>query len=96
MGAGLIHVRPLHYALSAALLVFYGFYVWETMRSEGDLGEDIKPLYFHRHPVMPHRYRIFLQIGVAVARHHPRRRALREGVQVLSARSAPRRSSSRC
>jgi cation:H+ antiporter len=67
MGAGLIHVRPLHYALSVALLAFYGYYVWETMRSEGDLGEDTKPLYFHRHPEMPHRYRIFLQIGVAIA-----------------------------
>jgi cation:H+ antiporter len=66
MGAGLIHVRPLHYALAAGLLVFYGFYVWETMRAEGDLGQDCKPLYFHRHPEMPHRYRIFLQIGVSV------------------------------
>jgi len=66
MGAGLIHVRALHYVLSVALLVFYGYYVWETMHAEGDLGDDIKPLYFHRHPVMPHRYRIFLQIGVAV------------------------------
>jgi cation:H+ antiporter len=66
MAAGLIHVRPLHYVLSAALLVFYGYYVWETMRAEGDLGEECKPLYFHRHPVMPHRSRIFLQIGVSV------------------------------
>jgi cation:H+ antiporter len=66
MGAGLIHVRPLHYALSAALLVFYGYYVWETLRDEGDLGDDCKPLYFHRHPEMPHRYRIFLQLGVSV------------------------------
>jgi cation:H+ antiporter len=66
MGAGMIPVRPLHYALSVGLLVFYGYYVWETMRSEGDLGEDTKPLYFHRHPEMPHRYRIFLQVGVAV------------------------------
>ena len=66
MGAGMVPVRPLHYALSAGLLVFYGYYVWETMRSEGDLTEDTKPLYFHRHPEMPHRYRIFLQIGVAV------------------------------
>jgi len=66
MAAGLIHVRPLHYLLSVALLVFYGFFVWETMHGEGDLGADIKPLYFHRHPVMPHRYRIFLQIGAAV------------------------------
>ena len=66
MGAGLIHVRPLHYALAASLLAFYGFYVWETMRADGDLSGDCKPLYFHRHPEMPHRYRIFLQIGVAI------------------------------
>jgi cation:H+ antiporter len=66
MGAGFIHVRPLHYALSVALLIFYGFYVWETVRDGGQLGDDCKPLYFHRHPEMPHRYRIFLQIGVSV------------------------------
>ncbi len=66
MAAGLIRLRPLHWALAAALLVFYAYYVWETMHSEGDLGEDLKPLYFHRHPVMPHRYRIFLQIGIAI------------------------------
>ncbi len=36
------------------------------MRSEGDLGEDTKPLYFHRDPEMPHRHRIFLQIGFAL------------------------------
>jgi cation:H+ antiporter len=66
MGAGLIHYRPLHYALSVALLVFYGYYVWETVRDGGELGEDCKPLYFHRHPEMPHRYRIFVQIGVSI------------------------------
>ena len=66
MGAGLIHGGPLHYALAAGLLVFYGYYVWETLRGEGDLEGDTKPLYFHRHPQMPHRYRIFLQIGVAL------------------------------
>jgi cation:H+ antiporter len=66
MGAGMIHVRPLHYALAAGLLAFYGYYVWETLRGEGDLGGDTKPLYFHRHPEMPHRYRIFAQIGVAI------------------------------
>jgi cation:H+ antiporter len=66
MGAGLIHVRALHYALAACLVAFYGYYVWETMRGEGDLDGDTKPLYFHRHPEMPHRYRIFVQIGVAI------------------------------
>jgi cation:H+ antiporter len=67
MLSGLIGGRAFHYAIAAALIVFYGYYVWETLRSEGDLGEDMRPLYFHRHPEMPHRYRIFLQIGVALA-----------------------------
>ncbi len=37
----------------------------ETMRAEGDLEGETKPLYFHRHPVMPHRRRIILQVLVA-------------------------------
>ncbi len=65
--AGLLDVPALHYVLAGALLVFYGYYVWETLRSEGDLGDDTRPLYFHRHPEMPHRHRIFLQIGLALA-----------------------------
>ena len=67
MGASFVHVRALHYALAVGLLLFYAYYVYETMRGEGDLGEDTKPLYFHRHPEMPHRRRIFLQISVALA-----------------------------
>jgi cation:H+ antiporter len=67
VGAGIVHVPSLHYGLAAALIVFYGYYVWETMKSEGDLDGDTKPLYFHRHPEMPHRRRIFLQVGVALA-----------------------------
>jgi cation:H+ antiporter len=66
MIAGVIHVPALHYVLAAGLLVFYAYYVWETLRAEGDLGEDTKPLYFHRHPEMPHTRRIYLQIGVAL------------------------------
>ncbi len=53
-------------ALAAGLMLFYCYYVWETLHAEGDLGEDTKPLYFHRDPEMPHTYRIFLQIGVAI------------------------------
>lgn len=67
MIAGMIHVQHVKWLLAPLLLVFYGYYVWATMRSEGDLSEDIKPLYFHRHPVMPHRRRIFLQLLVALA-----------------------------
>jgi cation:H+ antiporter len=66
MVAGLLHLQLLNWLLASMLLVFYGYYVWETMQSEGDLGDDVKPLYFHRHPVMPHRSRMFLQIAVAV------------------------------
>ena len=66
MAAGAIHVLALHYVLAAGLMLFYGYYVWETLKSEGDLEGDTKPLYFHRHPEMPHRRRIFLQIAVAL------------------------------
>ncbi len=67
MVAAVVHVRPLHYVLAVGLLLFYAYYVWETLKAEGDLGEDTKPLYFHRHPEMPHTYRIYLQIGAALA-----------------------------
>jgi cation:H+ antiporter len=66
MAAGLLDLGRLDWLLAAGLLAFYGYYVWETMRDEGDLGGDTKPLYFHRHPEMPHRHRIFLQIGAAI------------------------------
>jgi len=66
MAAGAIDVLALHYVLAAGLMLFYGYYVWETMKSEGDLEGETKPLYFHRHPEMPHRRRIFLQIAVAL------------------------------
>jgi cation:H+ antiporter len=84
MLAGVLHVPLLNWLLAAALLVFYGFYVWETMQAEGDLGEDTKPLYFHRHPVMPHRHRIFAQIGVAIAGIVLGAEVFVEQVQVLS------------
>ncbi len=66
MAAGVVGSQAVHYVLAACLLVFYGYYVWETLRAEGDLGGDTKPLYFHRHPEMPHRHRIFLQLGLAL------------------------------
>lgn len=66
MAAAVVHVRALHYALAAGLICFYAYYVWETLKAEGDLGEDTRPLYFHRHPEMPHTYRIYLQIAAAL------------------------------
>jgi cation:H+ antiporter len=84
MVAGLVPVPGLHYGLAAALLVFYGYFVWETMKSEGDLDGDTKPLYFHRHPEMPHRRRIFLQIGVALGGIVVGAQIFVEQVQVVS------------
>ena len=66
MAIGLTHLHHVKWGLSPLLLAFYGYYVYETMKSEGDLSGDTKPLYFHRHPVMPHRNRIFAQIAVAI------------------------------
>jgi len=66
MAIGLTHLHHVKWVLSPLLLAFYGYYVYETMKSEGDLSGDTKPLYFHRHPVMPHRWRIFVQLAVAL------------------------------
>jgi cation:H+ antiporter len=67
MIAGLIPVMHVKWVIAPCLLVAYAFYVYRTMQSEGDLGGELKPLYFHRHPVMPHRRRIILQLIVSTA-----------------------------
>ena len=66
MIAGLINVHHVKWILSPILLAGYIYYVYRTMAEEGDLEGESKPLYFHRDPIMPHRRRIFLQLGVAV------------------------------
>ena len=45
--------------------------------AEGDLGEDTKPLYFHRHPEMPHTVPHLPADRRRSRRHHRRRRDLR-------------------
>jgi cation:H+ antiporter len=65
MIAGVVPVHHLKWVLSPCLLVAYGWYVWRTMSGGGELEGETKPLYFHRHPVMPHRRRIILQVIVA-------------------------------
>jgi cation:H+ antiporter len=84
MASGAIPVPELHYVLAAGLMAFYAYYVWETLKSEGDLEGDTKPLYFHRHPEMPHRRRIFLQIAVALGGIILGAEIFVEQVQVLS------------
>jgi cation:H+ antiporter len=65
MIAGVLPVHHVKWILSPFLLVGYGFYVWRTMAGGGQLEGETKPLYFHRHPVMPHRRRIIAQVVVA-------------------------------
>jgi cation:H+ antiporter len=65
MIAGVVPVHHVKWILSPCLLVAYGWYVWRTMAGGGELEGETKPLYFHRHPVMPHRRRIILQVVVA-------------------------------
>jgi len=67
LAIGLVDLPHVKWILSPLLLVSYGYYVYVTMKEEGDLEGESKPLYFHRHPVMPHRRRIFLQLAIATA-----------------------------
>ena len=65
MVAGAVPVHHLKWILSPCLIAAYGYYVWRTMSGGGELEGETKALYFHRHPVMPHRRRIILQVIVA-------------------------------
>lgn len=67
MAAGLINVHHVKWILAPILVAGYSYYVYRTMAEEGDLEGESKPLYFHRHPVMPHRRRIIMQLVVAVS-----------------------------
>jgi cation:H+ antiporter len=67
--SGLVHVRPLHYALAAVLVGVYARYVYETFQHEGDLEGESKPLYLHRGhaPGLPRLWRTVLQLVISLA-----------------------------
>ena len=69
MVAGVVHVRILHWVLAALLVGLYAWYVYETLKEEGDLGGESKPLYFHRGhaPHLPRVWRIVAQLVVSLA-----------------------------
>ena len=93
MIAGAIPVHHFKWILSPCLLVAYGVVrVAHDEAAAVELEGETKPLYFHRHPVMPHRRRIILQVSW-------RRWASSSGRASSSARcstSAPRWGSTRC
>lgn len=67
VAVGIFHVGWARYVVAGALVCVYGVYVWRTMQSEGDLGGDLRGLYFHRMAESPRLRWIVLQIFVALS-----------------------------
>jgi cation:H+ antiporter len=65
--SGLFDIGVFRYIVAALLIVGYGFYVRQTMKSEGDLEGECRALYFHRTAESPELKRVILQIIVALA-----------------------------
>lgn len=66
VAAGVFHIGWGRYLLAAGLVGAYGFFVWRTMRAEGDLGGDLRSLYFHYVADSPRLRWIVLQVFVAL------------------------------
>jgi cation:H+ antiporter len=64
---GVFDIGPFRYAVAAGLVIGYSFYVKRTFASEGDLGGDVRALYFHSTSESPDLRRVILQIVVALA-----------------------------
>lgn len=52
--AGLINIALLRYLLAAGLVLAYGYYVYLTLKTEGDLSGHTRPLYFQDGDGSPH------------------------------------------
>jgi cation:H+ antiporter len=63
---GIVDIGPFRYAVAGLMLVAYGFYVYRTMKTEGDLQGESRALYFHRTAESPDLKRVILQIVVAL------------------------------
>ena len=64
---GLVDVGVFRYIIAGGLLLCYGVYVRQTMKSEGDLEGECRALYFHRTAASPHLRFVILQLVVALA-----------------------------
>ncbi|MFH0916034.1 MAG: sodium:calcium antiporter [bacterium] len=64
---GLVDIGAFRYAVAVGLIVGYGVYVRQTLRSEGDLQGECRALYFHRTAASPQLKFVLLQIVVALA-----------------------------
>jgi cation:H+ antiporter len=64
---GLFDIGFFRYIVAGLLIVGYGVYVRQTMKSEGDLEGECRALYFHRTAASPQLGRVILQLVVALA-----------------------------
>jgi cation:H+ antiporter len=64
---GLVDLGPNKRYLALVFVLAYAVYVYFTMRSEGDLGGDMRSLYFHRTADQPGMRQIVVQVFVALA-----------------------------
>ena len=64
---GLVDIGAFRYAVAVGVIVGYGVYVRQTLKSEGDLQGECTALYFHRTTASPPLKFVLLQIVVALA-----------------------------
>ena len=64
---GVVNIGPFRFAVAGGLVVAYGFYVYRTMKAEGDLEGESRSLYFHYAVESPDLHRVILQVLVALA-----------------------------
>lgn len=67
IACGILDIGILRYVVAVLLVVGYGIYVKQTIRSDGDLEGECRSLYFHRAAESPQLRRVVLQLIVALA-----------------------------
>lgn len=60
---GSVSIRHL---IGIFLLAVYGWYVWRTLSTPGELVEDVSPLYFGRKHLRPPMFRVVFQVVVSL------------------------------
>jgi cation:H+ antiporter len=64
--AGVVDIGRFRYGVAGLLVIAYGYYVYRTMKSEGDLQGECRALYFHRTAESPQLKLIIVQILVSL------------------------------
>ena len=62
IAASFLPWHPVKIGLGIGLLGLYGYYVYQTLKQPGELGEDLEPLYFARKSELPPMGLVLLQL----------------------------------